>query len=164
MGAEVVETVAAVRSPGQKGHLIESHHTVPPPQSRQLAVGEIPRMGAEGPAVGMGGQYRPLAQGQHLPEPGVAEVTHIHSHPQFPGMADQVPTRRRQPTGLLTAVAKGIAAIPRQPKQPDSQPVQNGQQNGGAAQGASTLQRQYQGNLSPPSGVFQFFCRGHQGE
>lgn len=77
-------------------------------------VGEIAPVGAQGPAVGVGGHHRPPGQAHHVPEPRVADVGHVGADMARLQLPQKVGAKRGEAPIRVPAVGAGqdIGPVP----------------------------------------------------
>ena len=73
------------------------HHHLP-----NLSVLQVAPVGTNGPGVGVGGGKGFLGNVQHVPEPGVVEVGHVHHNARLLQRTDRLlPQRGKAVVGLV---------------------------------------------------------------
>ena len=75
---------------------VDPHDASGIPDRAQLLIRQVAPHVAEGAAVGVGGDHRPVGQPQNIPETAVVQVGHIHCHPQRLHAADGLFPQFRQ--------------------------------------------------------------------
>ncbi len=101
---------------------IDPHYAPGIPDGPKLIVRQVPADAAQSPAVGMGGDDRPLRQLHDVPEGAVAGVGHVRDDMQPLHPPDRFPSQSRQP---LVRVRPGtgrqqVFLVPGQHPDPDS--------------------------------------------
>ena len=64
--------------PQEFRELIDTCHAARIPDGPEHIVRQVPGMGTDGPAVGMGGYHRRLGDLHNIPEACIADMAHIH--------------------------------------------------------------------------------------
>ena len=97
------------------GH-IDPHHTAGIPDGAKLLIRQVPANIAQGPAVGVGGDHRPLHQIHNIPKAAVTGVGYIRQDVQPLHPADRLPAQLRQALVRIAAGAAGqqVFLVPRQ--------------------------------------------------
>ena len=60
---------------------IDAHHAAGIPDGTELVIRQVPPHIAQRPAVGVGGDHRPMGQTDHICKAPITKVGHIHQHP-----------------------------------------------------------------------------------